>query len=127
MDRLNSRSLIESLPPGLTIWQAAAMLRQSYSRVRNLMLRFHYLPLDGRRLRWKLAPPRTRVPWDRVNWRLSNIVLATRYRVSREIVRRMRNRLQKPFVESRGAKPKGKGSSNGRYTVRKTHRLSKVI
>lgn len=101
----NAAALIDSLPPNLTVWQAAAMLRQPYARMRKMMQRTGYQALDGRKLRWRLNPIKYRVPWTKINWHLSNIVIAQRYGVSREIVRRMRKRLGMGFVESRGRRP----------------------
>lgn len=118
MNYAAAKSLVEKLPPNLTAWQAAAMLRQPYARMRSLLLKHGYAAVDGRRIRWKLGPPKWRVPWGKINWRLSNIQIARKHRVSREIVRRMRNRFNMPFVEARGAK-KGKPCRSKKVRAKK--------
>lgn len=105
--------MIEALPPNLTLSQAAQLLHRPYASVRHNLIRLNYPWRDGRSLRFAFGQPVSRVPWEKVNWRLSNIVIAHRYRVSRELVRRIRNRLGKPFVEARGRKPM-KGNSHAR-------------
>lgn len=100
------KKLIEKLPPMLTFSQAANMLLMPYTTVRLNLKRHGYKNRDGRNLRYVFRPAHSKVAWHDVDWTLSNVALSKKYRTSREYVRRMRNRLGKPFVESRGNKPK---------------------
>lgn len=99
----NWSDLIACLPPGLTFSEAAARLGTDYQATRNAIKRYGYKAADGRKFsqngRRKLVP-------ENVNWKLSNIEIARRLKISRERVRFMRAQLNKPFVESRGRKPR---------------------
>lgn len=111
--------VISALPPNLTTSQAASLLNRNYTTVRSNLHRHQYSTRDGRHHRYVFRPPVSRVNWSTINWRLSNIAIARQRGVSREIVRRMRKRLGKPFVESRGAKPK-KGTNHARKSTQKS-------
>lgn len=105
--------IVAALPANLTVTQAASLLHRNYTTVRKNLRQRNYPARNGHKCRFVFSPPQTQVKWESVNWRLSNIAIARQRGVSREIVRRMRNRLGKPFVESRGAKPK-KGTHHAR-------------
>lgn len=95
------KSLIASLPSGLSYSEAADRLGLDYQSVRQAIRRYRYQAIDGRKFsqdgRRKFDP-------DKADWTKSNQWNAIEQKCSRELVRRYRNRLQKPFVESRGRK-----------------------
>lgn len=100
------KSLISSLPKGLSFTEAATRLGMDYQSVRAAIKRHGYKAVDGRRF----SQNHNRKFWfEGVNWKMSNVEIAREHGVSRELVRRVRNRLCKPFVESRGRHTAKKG------------------
>jgi hypothetical protein len=87
--------LIGSLPPGLTLAAAARKLGLKYATVRHWILKCNYAYRDGRAGPWSKARrmPRTIMDPDKVDWTQSNIIIARRFKISRERVRQVRNRL----------------------------------
>lgn len=83
---------IKSAPEGLTIAQLSKHLNQSYKQTQHWAARFKYNRQSGHLALWTAQRRREfrRVPWDRVPWQLANVVIARKYNVSREIVRRRR-------------------------------------
>lgn len=103
MTQTQWKSLIASLPPGLSFSEAAVRLCMDYQAVRNAIRRYGYKAVDGRRF----SPNKNIQFWYKdVNWQKSNVVIAREHGVSREMVRRIRKRLGHPRVESRGRKKK---------------------
>lgn len=102
MTQRNWKKLLRSLPRGLTFAEVAQRLGTPYQATRLAIIRYKYNAQDGRkysqRNQRKLNP-------DQVNWRLSNKEIADQFGVSRERVRKVRERLGKPTVEARGRKP----------------------
>lgn len=100
------KSLIDSLPPGLSYTEAATRLGKDYQCVRAAIKRHGYDAVDGRRF----SQNHNRKFWfEGVDWKQSNADIGREHGVSRELVRRVRNRLGKPFVESRGRHTSKKG------------------
>lgn len=94
--------LIESLPIGLTLGEAARRLGQTYQATRHHILKFGYPAVDSRKFaqsaKRKLDPAK-------IDWSQSNVTIAAQCGVSRERVRSVRQQLKLPRVESRGRKP----------------------
>lgn len=97
------KSLISSLPRGLSYSEAATRLGRDYQAVRQAIIRHGYRAVDGRKFSQN---GRRKFQYEGVDWRRSNVAIAREHGVSRELVRRVRDRLRKPFVESRGRKKK---------------------
>jgi hypothetical protein len=99
---MNWRTLIRSLPKGLTFREAASRLGQNYNSTRLAIHRYKYRAVDGRRFSQIV---KRKIKVEAIDWRRSNIEIARELRCSRERVRQLRSSLGKPFVESRGRKP----------------------
>ena len=97
------KSLIDSLPDGLTFSEAAKRLGLPYQATRQAIIRYRYPAVDGRRYGQRRV--RRMVP-ESIDWRKSNIQIARELLVSRERVRIVRKALGKKRVESRGRKAK---------------------
>lgn len=93
--------LLRSLPRGLSYLEAADRLGLHYQQVRNAIKRLGYRAIDGRRFSQN---HRRKIRAEDVDWSMSNIAIARLFGVSKERVRAIRDRLGKPFVESRGRK-----------------------
>ena len=100
--RENWPKLISRLPKQLTFSQAANILLLPYGTVRDNLKRHGYEHRDGRSLRWVFRKARSKVPVDTCDWTRSNVVLAKKYGVSREYIRRLREHLGIPKVGGRG-------------------------
>lgn len=101
MSTTDWKRMLRALPKGLTFTEAAQRLGTDYQQTRLAIQRHNYSATDGRRYSQnrirRLAP-------EQVDWKMSNIDIAREFGVSRERVRVLRDRLGKPFVESRGRK-----------------------
>ena len=91
--------MLAKLPKRLTHGEVASRLGTDYQATRRAIKRFRYPALDGRKF-WQNST-RSLDP-ARVNWKFSNAAIARLHGVSRERVRQLREKLGKPFVESRG-------------------------
>lgn len=87
------------LPKGLSYGEAARRLGLDYQACRKLLLEQGYRATDGRTY---AQNGKRRFPAEDADWTRSNVWLARRYGVSRNLVRMWRDRLGKPKVESRG-------------------------
>lgn len=92
MKRADWQIAFASLPPQLTLQQAARRLRHSYRLVASWARRLKYPAASGHLALWTAHRRRefSRVRWDKVPWHLSNADIGRRFCVSREIVRRRR-------------------------------------
>jgi hypothetical protein len=89
------KDIIASLPKGLTIAQAAKLLRYSETLVRRRMEDVGY--------KWAVVEKSRVPPWAKdLNWKLANSELARNLCCSRERIRQIRDLLGKPKVENRG-------------------------
>ena len=100
--RTDWKTLIASLPAGLTFKQAAQRLGKNYYSVRRALRFYGYCALDGRHTG---QINRRKVDPAKLNWKLSNIALGRKYGMSRERFRKIRLEQGIPVVESRGRKP----------------------
>lgn len=88
-------SLIKTLPLNLTAEEAAKIFRRSVTLTRRRLIENGYNIKNARKNK--------RAEWiSKANWSLANIVIARKFKISRERVRKVRKNLGKPFVESRG-------------------------
>ena len=96
-NRKDWERIISSLPPGLTQWEAAKRLNRSPDTVRGWLLRLNYPYTDGRTCIWDEDRPhrQRKLPFKSVDWSLPNVVIARQFKVSRERVRQVRERLGK--------------------------------
>jgi len=96
-NRKDWERIISSLPPGLTQWEAAKRLNRSPDTVRGWLLRLNYPYTDGRTCIWDENRPnrQRKLPFKTVDWSLPNVVIARWFRVSRERVRQVRERIGK--------------------------------
>ena len=88
-------TMIKALPPNLTAKQASRIFRRSISLTRIRLTKYGYAFKEAR----KYEIPAWAAEAD---WTLPNIDIARKYNLSRERVRKFRQRLGKPFVEARG-------------------------
>jgi len=95
--------IIQRLPPGLSLSQAARRLRRKYSATRHWLLRLDYPFTDGRQASWTPARHRrTRsFNWEQADWSKPNVLLARQHGVSRERIRQVRERLRVAKVNGR--------------------------
>lgn len=103
MKRASWERLISSLPPNLSQIAAAKYLGQKATTTRYWMVKLGYKFNDGRSNCWptKRRKKITRLPVNRVDWDLPNVVIAKRFNVSRERVRQVRDELQLPKIGGR--------------------------
>lgn len=95
--------LVRSLPPGLSQIEVARRIGLPYQSARQVIARCKYKSADGRAFSQNT---KRRLMAEQCDWKRSNADLAREFGVSRERVRQMRDQLGKPFVESRGRKPR---------------------
>lgn len=99
------KTLISSLPTGLTITEAVGILGENYSSTRAYLHKFGYKFKDGR---LGHHSERCKVDWDAMDWRQANIDIKRflmrekGISVSKERVRVARLERKKPLVEARG-------------------------
>lgn len=98
---MNWRALIKSLPPGLTFKEAAVRLGRPYNNTRLALHKYRYKAADGRAFSQR---GQRKVRLEDIDWRQSNVEIARTFGASRELVRQLRKKLRKPFVEARGRK-----------------------
>ena len=79
--------------------EVSRRLGTPYQQTRLAILRHRYPYSDGRRF-----GQAKKLIAAQVNWKLPNVEIARKFGVSRERVRKLREKLCKPFVESRGRK-----------------------
>jgi len=86
------QSLFDSLPPHLTLKEVARRFKQTYRLTATWARKCGYEAKSGHKLLWTAQRRRQfqRVPWQNIDWRLSNVQIARELGVSREIVRRRR-------------------------------------
>ena len=99
--------LLSSLPHGLTIGEAAKRLNTPYLSTRAAIRMFGYPVIDGRKYGQR---SNRKLKLDKVDWTKSNVAIARKFKVSRELVRLRRKQLGHPHVESRG-RPRCKKST----------------
>lgn len=87
--------MVEALPPGLTVKQAANVFGRSATLIRR---RLHAFGYKAQEVRSPQVPK-----WaNRLNWKRSNVELAEQADVSRERIRQVRAMLGHPRVDRRG-------------------------
>lgn len=86
------KATIRSLPPGLSLTQAAQHLDKPFGSVRHWIMRLGYKFTDGRSLCWPESRKRKCRTLDpaQVDWSQTNIAIAKQFGVSRERVRQIR-------------------------------------
>lgn len=91
-----------TLPRGLTFAEAARRLGLDYRKALYVIHKHGYPAVDGRHFGQR---SHRRLDPSRVDWKQSNIQIARRFRVSRERVRFLRERLGKAAVGKPGPVP----------------------
>jgi hypothetical protein len=106
---------IRTLPENLTFNEAAKRIGLNYQSARRHLIAFGYPHSDGRKYS---QSGKRRFDPDLADWSQSNIEIASQFGVTRERVRLVRKQLNKPFVESRGCKPKEANATTVRVSKR---------
>lgn len=92
MKRAEWQSLFASTPPQLTLKALARRIGKNYRPTAAWARKLGYAKANANRILWTRQRRRefSRIPWDRVPWRMNNSDIARKYGISREIVRRRR-------------------------------------
>src|SRR5512139_1941873 len=92
MTRDQWQSQFSKLPPNLTLRQVGHHFKIPYRLAAKWARRLGYAERSGYDALWTAQRRRQfqRVPWTQVPWDLTNVEIARRFGVSREIVRRRR-------------------------------------
>lgn len=101
--KFNWKARIARLPRRLSYAQAAKRIGKPYQTVRKQLIAHRYQTINGHRTaKWRTR----KINVSAIDWRRSNVEIARDLLCSRERIRKIRLTLGKPFVESRGRKPK---------------------
>lgn len=97
------QSVLEQLPPNLSQAEAARFLGLKHTTVRRWLILLGYQFKDGRASSWTIRRRRSQMKFiaERADWSLPNIVIAKKFKVSRERVRQVRAELGKKKVNGR--------------------------
>lgn len=104
MTRTQWKSLIDTIPPGLTYQESASFIGKSYHQTYYWMREFRIRPPQRAgvgQLRFK-----SRMTWGPVDWTLRDVDIARKMGKTRERVRQVRQILKMPKVGKVGRRSK---------------------